>query len=66
MNTNATAEQALDVAAMEVRMGLELARQAQSGRSDTDDLAQCSLSYIETHLLNAQAALNALGARSQA
>lgn len=60
---NAPMLEALDTAAMEVRLGIELAQQAQTSRSDTDDLALCTLFYIEKHLLNAQAALLAAGAR---
>ena len=55
--------EALDSAATEVRIGLELAKEAQASRSDSDDLALCSLHHIEMHLLNAQAALQAAGAR---
>lgn len=59
---NAQMFEALDTAAIEVRLGIELAKQAQSGHHQDADIPLCTLHYIEKHLLNAQAALQAAGA----
>lgn len=61
INTDPQLE-ALDEAARETRIALEIARDAVQSARDAD-IDGCCLHHIEQHLLNAQAALQALGAR---